>query len=163
MVIRVRTCFELWAFYMPHLNWYMSAFLLHSSAASARLRVLSVYGGAIVTAFSIATMTLYRWSLQSPRIIAIIVTHAHSLPNVLPRWWDIAGTEIAGWFRFTQSYWSKLHWFHHWVRVHRLFWCSASASFTSKGKEKKLLIWVSTNFCVLPVHMTLSKYSPYDA
>ena len=38
-LISVRTCFELRAFYTPHLNWYMSAFLLHSSAASARLRV----------------------------------------------------------------------------------------------------------------------------
>ena len=86
-LISVRTCFELRAFYTPHLNWYMSAFLLHSSAASARLRVLSVYGGAIVTAFSIVTMTLYRWSSQSLCIIAIVVmiTHAHSLPNVLPR------------------------------------------------------------------------------
>ena len=114
----------MWAFYSPHLNWYIYAFLLHSSAVSARLRVLSVYGGAILTAFSIVTMLLYRWSSQSPRIIAIVVTHAHSLPHSLPQWWDIAGTEIAGWFRFTQSYWSKLHWFHQWVKVHRLFWCS---------------------------------------
>ena len=81
-LIRVRTCLELRAFDTPHLNWYMSAFLLHSSAASARLRVLSVYGGAIVTSFSIVTMTLYRWSSQSIRIIVIVVTitHAHSLP-----------------------------------------------------------------------------------
>ena len=91
-----RTCFELRAFYTPHLNWYMSAFLLHSSAASACLRVLSVYGGAIVTAFSIVTMTLYRWSSQFLRAIAVTITHAHSLPHLLPRRWDIAGTEIAG-------------------------------------------------------------------
>ena len=42
--------------------------------------------------FFIVTMTLYRWSAQSLRTTAIVVTHAHSLP---PRW-GIAGTEIAG-------------------------------------------------------------------
>ena len=86
-LIRVCTCFELLAFHTPHLNWYMSEFLLHSSAASARLRVLSVYGGAIVMAFSIVTMTLCHWSSQSLCIIAIVVTitHAHSLPHLLPR------------------------------------------------------------------------------
>ena len=31
-LIRVHTCFKLRAFYMPRLSWYMSAFLLHSSA-----------------------------------------------------------------------------------------------------------------------------------
>ena len=122
-----RTCFGLRAFYTPHLNWYMSAFLLHSSAASARPPLLSAFGGAIVTAFFIVTMILYCWSSQSPRIIAIVVTHAHSLPHLLPPWWQIAGTEIAGWFTFTQSYWSKVHWFHHRVKVHRLFWCSGDS------------------------------------
>ena len=48
-------------------------------------RVLSVYGGATVTAFSIVTMTLYRWSSQSLRIIVIGAMHAHSIPRSLPR------------------------------------------------------------------------------
>ena len=80
----------------------MYAFLLHSNAASARLQVLSVYGGTTVMAFSNVTMTLYRWSSQSPRIIAIVVTitHTHFIPHSLPRWWDITGTEIAGWFLY---------------------------------------------------------------
>ena len=79
-LIHVRTCFEMRAFYSLHLNWYMYAVILHSSAASSRLRVLSVYGGATVTACSIITVILYRWSSQSLRIITTVVTHGPSLP-----------------------------------------------------------------------------------
>ena len=81
-LICVHTYFEIWAFYSPHINWYMYAFLLHSSAASARLRAFSVYGSSTVGAFSNDTMTFYHLSSQSPRIIAIVVmiTRAHSLP-----------------------------------------------------------------------------------
>ena len=59
---------------------------MHSSAASARLQALSVYGGASVRVFSTVTMRVYRFCSQSPCIIAIVVTitHAHSLPHSLP-------------------------------------------------------------------------------
>ena len=86
-LIRVRTYFEMLAFYSRHFSWYMYTFLMHSSAASARLRVLSMYGGATVMAFSNLVVTLYLWSSQFPCIIAILfmITHAHSLLHLLPR------------------------------------------------------------------------------
>ena len=84
-LICVRTYLKMGVFDSPHLNWYMYASLLHSSAASAHLRALSARRRDC-DGFFIVTMTLYRWSSQSLRIIAIVftITHAHSLPHLLP-------------------------------------------------------------------------------